>query len=313
MYFLDLIKRLVHKTNIPTLIYLIINVFVIAGIISFLLMGFTGISFWEKIIMASVLYVFSLFIALSPFGEWILRLQTGCKRIKRIEQKEQKELIESIFQEVYEDAKRLDSHVPDKVKLYISDEKSPNAFATGRKTICVTEGMLYMPEDQIRASLGHEFGHLAHKDTDLILLVSVGNLIISAFVLGFKIVIDIGHITAGIFAVIWGGTEGVIMSICNAIYHVFITLFVTGIMWLWTKIGIWLVMKSSRSNEYEADEFSYRLGYGNELCALLDSLGETTMKGLFANLESSHPDKDARIMHLQELGATYRASYGQKK
>lgn len=71
-------------------------------------------------------------------------------------------------------------------------------------------------------------------------------------------------------------------------------------------------MKSSRSNEYEADEFSYRLGYGNALCEMLDSLGGSTSKGLFASLESSHPDKDARIMHLQELGATYRVVYGTK-
>lgn len=307
MYVLDLIKRLVHKTNIPTLIYLVINVFVITGIIALLLIGFTGITFWQEFVLALILYMISLFIAMSPFGEWILRLQTGCKKIKRTEQKE---FIEPIFQEVYEDAKKLDPHIPNKVKLYINGDSEPNAFATGRKTICITEGLLYMPQDQIKATLGHEFGHLAHKDTDLILLVSVGNLIVSAFVLGFKLVIDIGHITTSIFAAILGGTEGVIMAICNAIYHFFITLFVTGIMWLWTKIGIWLVMKSSRSNEYEADEFSYRLGYGNALCAMLDSLGGLTSKGLFASLESSHPDKDARIMHLQKLGATYRVVYG---
>ena len=67
-----------------------------------------------------------------------------------------------------------------------------------------------------------------------------------------------------------------------------------------------LVMKSSRANEYEADEFSFRLGYGNELCALLDSFSGTNANGLFANLVSSHPDKDDRIARLQELGATYR-------
>lgn len=205
MYVLDLIKRLVHKTNIPTLIYLVINVFVITGIIALLFIGFTGITFWQEFVLALILYMISLFIAMSPFGEWILRLQTGCKKIKRAEQRE---FIEPIFREVYEEAKKLDPHIPNKVKLYINGDSEPNAFATGRKTICITEGMLYMPQDQIKATLGHEFGHLAHKDTDLILLVSVGNLIVSAFVLGFKLVIDIGHITTSIFAAILGGTEG---------------------------------------------------------------------------------------------------------
>ena len=43
-------------------------------------------------------------------------------------------------------------------------------------------------------------------------------------------------------------------------------------------------MKSSRANEYEADEFSFRLGYGNELCALLESCSGTKAKWLFANI-----------------------------
>ncbi len=70
-------------------------------------------------------------------------------------------------------------------------------------------------------------------------------------------------------------------------------------------------MKSSRANEFEADEFSYNLGYGNELCMLLDSVEGSHAKGLFANLASSHPNKNDRIAKLQKLGATYRTSYGE--
>ncbi len=91
-----------------------------------------------------------------------------------------------------------------------------------------------------------------------------------------------------------------------------ITAIVGGLTWVWTKIGVLLVMKSSRGNEFEADEFSFNLGYGNELCALLDTIAGSGAKGLFANLASSHPDKDDRIAKLQVLGATYRATYGAK-
>ena len=107
-----------------------------------------------------------------------------------------------------------------------------------------------------------------------------------------------------------GGPEGVMAAIMNAIYHAMITAIVAGLTWVWTKIDVLLVMKASRANEYEADEFSFNLGYGNELCMLLDSIGGSSAKGLFANLASSHPDKDDRIAKLQELGATYRATYG---
>ena len=62
-------------------------------------------------------------------------------------------------------------------------------------------------------------------------------------------------------------------------------------------------MPSSRSAEYEADEFAFHLGFGDALCALLDRIGGERETGLFARLASSHPDKNSRIAHLQQLGA----------
>ncbi len=307
MYIIDFFKRLTRKANIPVLIYLVLNIFVIAGIISLVFNG--AFAFWQALLIGIVLYAISLLIALSPIGEWILRLQTGCRKIKRVEQIN---FIEPLFREVYEKAKQLDPAVPDDVQLFMNDDKEPNAFATGRKTMCITEGLLHMPEEQIKATLGHEFGHLAHKDTDLILVVSVGNMIVSAFIIGIRIVIGFFHLIFGIATAFIGGPEGVFAAIMNGIYHALITAFVAGLTWIWTKIGTMLVMKSSRANEFEADEFSFNLGYGNELCMLLDSIEGSHAKGLFANLASSHPDKDDRIAKLQELGATYRASYGAK-
>lgn len=306
MYLIDFCKRMTNKSNIPVLVYLVLNVFVIAAIVQFVLGG-GSMPFWLALIYGIVLYAISLAIALSPLGETVLRLQTGCKKINRVEQIN---FIEPIFRDVYDKARKLDSSVPSDVKLYMCDEEEPNAFATGRKTICITEGMLHMPVEQIKATLGHEFGHLAHKDTDLILVVSVGNLIVSAFVLGIRLVIDLFYIIFSIVTMFMGGSEGVIGAILSAIYHAMISAIVMGLTWLWTKIGVLLVMKSSRSNEYEADEFSFNLGYGNELCILLDSIRGSHSKGLFANLASSHPDKNDRIAKLQSLGATYRATYG---
>lgn len=68
-------------------------------------------------------------------------------------------------------------------------------------------------------------------------------------------------------------------------------------------VGTTLVMHSSRSAEYEADEFAFHLGFGDALCALLDRIGGERETGLFARLASSHPDKNSRIAHLQQLGA----------
>ena len=302
MYLVDFFKRTMRKSNIPVFIYLVLNIFVIALILS-LVIDNGNIPFWKALLIGIVLYFVSLLIALSPVGEWILRLQTGCKKIKN---DEQRNFIEPIFREVYDKARAQDPSISDKVKIYMNHDEAPNAFATGRKTICVTEGMLCMPVEQIKATLGHEFGHLAHKDTDLILVVAVGNLIVSAFILLFRLAIDLVHLLFVFSSVFVGGSEGVFGALISTVYHLAMTAVVVGLTWIWTKIGVLLVMKSSRANEYEADEFSFRLGYGNELCALLNSFSGTNANGLFANLVSSHPDKDDRIARLQELGATYR-------
>lgn len=309
MYIVDLIKRLTSKQNIPVLIYLILNVFV-TGFLLYLfpaMFGMNPSSFLPYLGAGFVIYLVSVLIALSPIGEFIIRLQTGCKKIKRVEQKN---FLEPIFREVYDKAKQADPSIPDDVQFFMNSDETPNAFATGRKTICVTEGLLHVPESQIRATLGHEFGHIAHKDTDLIMLVSVGNLIVSGFILFLRVIIGIIQLCMSIASLALGGSEGAVARAMTALGNLLVTAIIAGLTKLWTKLGVWLVMKSSRENEYGADEFSFNLGYGNDLCVLLDSIDESGAKGLFATLASSHPDKDDRIARLQELGATYRTTYG---
>lgn len=311
MYIVDLIKRLTSKNNIPVLIYLILNVFV-SGFLLYLFPSMFGSdpgNFLPYLAAGLIVYGISIVIALSPVGEFIIRLQTGCKKIKRVEQIN---FIEPLFREVYEKAKKADPSIPDDVRLFMNTDETPNAFATGRKTICVTEGLLHMPEDQIKATLGHEFGHIAHKDTDLIMLVSVGNLIVSAFIMFLRAIIAIFQFTFSLVGMVAGGSEGAVMRAMTALGNLLVTAIIGGLTKLWTKFGVWLVMKSSRANEYGADEFSFNLGYGEQLCVMLDSISGSGAKGLFATLASSHPDKDDRIAKLQELGCTYRATYGAK-
>lgn len=311
MYIVDLIKRLTSKNNIPVLIYLILNVFV-SGFLLYLFPSMFGAdpgNFLPYLAAGLIIYGISIVIALSPVGEFIIRLQTGCKKIKRVEQIN---FIEPLFREVYEKAKKANPSIPDDVRLFMNTDETPNAFATGRKTICVTEGLLHMPEDQIKATLGHEFGHIAHKDTDLIMLVSVGNLIVSAFIMFLRAIIAIVQLFFSIAGLVAGGSEGAVMRALTALGNLMVTAIIGGLTKIWTKFGVWLVMKSSRANEYGADEFSFNLGYGEQLCVMLDSISGSGAKGLFATLASSHPDKDDRIAKLQELGCTYRATYGAK-
>ncbi len=298
MYLIDFFKRLGRVNNIPIIIYLVLNVAIIAGISHLLIGSAYALPFWASFLIGIALYLLSLVIALSPIGEWILRKQNGCKEI---DNPDLLAYISPIFDEVYQRAKMLDPSIPDDVRLFVKYDADPNAFATGRKTVCITTGLLNCPVGQIKATLAHEFGHLAHKDTDLILVVAVGNMIVTAFITFVRLMIELFRLMMLFVSLFIGGSEGSLAAVFTSIYSFMISLFVSGLTWVWTKIGTLLVMKSSRSNEYAADEFSYQLGYGYDLCGLLDSFSAGSSKGLFANLVSSHPDKDLRIQRLVDL------------
>ena len=338
MYLVDFLKRLFRKSNIPIVIYLVINVLILAFGFKFIvgMFGVAGaaldngesngllvLQYLYCFIFGIVVYGLCLFVALSPIGEFIIRLQNQCKKIQR---KDQIDFIEPIFREVYERAKQVDPSIPDDVQLFMRADDSANAFATGRKTICITAGLLQRPVEEIKATIGHEFGHLAHKDTDLILIVSVGNIlvnivvwIIQALIAAFKIVsIATGNLIGATasgspYALVgrwWGKLiNGIAVAISTALTFIVVRLFFKG----WTKLGFYLVRKSSRDNEYEADEFSFNCGYGDALCSLLASFGNSGVgdsEGLFAALAKSHPDSDSRISRLQNLGATFTTTYG---
>lgn len=297
MYLIDFFKKLGRVSNIPVIIYLILNVVIIMGFVML-----WGLVWWQALLVALALYLVSITIALSPIGEWILRFQTGCNEIK---DENIQAFIYPLFNEVYAKAREADPSIPANVKLYMCDDEAPNAFATGRKTVCVTKGMLQMHPELIKATLGHEFGHLAHKDTDLILVVTVGNMIVSAIIFLINLFLKIGHFFMSLIGIFVGGDEGWFMVLINNLSLWLSTLLVSGLTWLWTKLGTLLVMKSSRSNEFEADAFSHSLGYGTQLCVLLDTICGSGAKGLFANLASSHPGKEKRIAKLRELGVDY--------
>jgi len=352
MYLFDFLRRLFRRSNIPVVIYLFFNIFILAlgiklaliflamsGATTMAIGGIGGTSanaehpilsemltaeYMTCFLGGILIYIPCLFIALSPIGEFVVRRQTGCKRIRRVDQIN---FIEPIFREVYDKAMEMDPSLPRNVRLYINEEKSANAFATGRRTICITEGLLYQNPEQIKATLAHEFGHLSHKDTDVILVVRVGNLIINIIIATVSTAITVfTAITAGFtklfssLASAYNGI-GVIGSIMGWIFAApFIVLgwllnfvIVKCFFGLWTKIGFWLIQLSSRNKEYDADEFSFNCGYGDALCALLASLGyggSRSTDGLFAALARSHPDSGSRIARLQALGATYYETYG---
>ena len=298
VYFVDFLCRLFSKENIPLCIYLVINMVIIGGIMSVLFV----LPLQWGMLSGFFVYLATIVIALSPIGEFIVRFQTGCKKIKDPEIMSR---LEPLFYEVYQKAKMQEPLISDSVRLYMNEDESENAFATGRRTICVTRGLLNMPDEVIKATLGHEFGHLAHKDTDRCLLVVLGNTAIA----GICTLIELGALFFNIVASVMAAFTRNENSFIVAMFGVFSSVVMLGIVRcftkLWTWIGILLVMKTSRNNEYMADAFSCRLGYRDSLCLLLQHFGDDHPKGLFASLASSHPENADRINHILNQGVAY--------
>ena len=299
MYLIEFLKNLTKKSNIGLLIWLILNTALIVAIFS------NGFASWQGALLGLGVYLVSLIIALSPIGEWILRLQNGCRKMTR---REDIERFEPIFREVYIKAKKANPELPDSIRMFISDSREPNAFATGRKTVCVTKGLLNYTDEQIKGVLAHEFGHLAHKDTDAILVVAVGNMVVSTIFVAIRLFANIFMGIGQFMTAVLGRSIGsIIAAFFIGIGRAIADLILVLLMRAWTQIGVWLCMYSSRKNEFEADEYSFNCGYGDALCQVLESFGNGGgANGLFAALASSHPNTDQRISKLQELGSAYR-------
>lgn len=296
MYLFDFFKNLFKKNNVGVIIWLVLNTALICALFS------GGFQEWQGALLGLGIYLVSMMIALSPIGEWILRLQNGCKKIKDPVILER---LQPLFREVYETAKQHNPELPDDIKMFMSDSDEPNAFATGRKTLCVTRGLLLYSDEQIKGVLAHEFGHLAHKDTDTILVVAVGNMIVSAIFVCIRVFANIfmwiGEFVTAVFSEGWGGFFA---SIFIGISRVVADFLLVLLMRAWTQLGVWLCMHSSRKNEYRADEYAKTCGYAEELCYVLESFGsDHGGEGLFAALSSSHPDNADRVRRLREQPA----------
>lgn len=297
LYIVDFVKNLGHRKNIFAVVYLVLNALIIS-----LLVGLVEPNPWLCLLYGLLLYGLTATLALSPLGEWLFRLLNGCKKI---EDPAILNRLQPLFEEVKQRTKsrKPECRIHDGISLYICNSDALNAFAMGRRTVCVTRGLLTLPDEQIKAILGHEFGHLATHDTDLTLLITVGNLIISAIVTLIRVCLIIYNLIMRIIAAFLGD-NGAILDLMSALSSLITTVGINGLMWVWTKLGILLVMKSSRDAEFEADGFSCDLGYSEGLLSffrMLHSAERPSAKdsNIFAALSASHPDTDKRIARIE--------------
>lgn len=282
--------RVIRISNLGTLIFFLLNLSLLYFI--FFPYGLTA----PSAVILVICYIASVLLSLSPVGEWILAVFAGAKEIKR---KDIKIRLIPLLEIVFEQAKALTPAMVSSIHLTILHDPAPNAFAIGRKTICVTDGLLNLSDEEIMAVFAHELGHVAYKHSSIQLLIGGGNVFISGCLLIIKLICWL--ITA-IFTAFAIGTRrlgaGILITMIGGLS--------TALIWLWTKFCMLFLMWSMRQNEYVADEYAYKLGYGATLASVLDRhMCSAPDNGLLRALYATHPHSDDRIARLQELGAEY--------
>ncbi len=313
----EFLKSLPKKSNIPVFIYFAINLAV-------MLFGNCGVFVaaagdkWHTMpdalmyliitAMSVVMYAVGIAVSFSPVGDWLMRFKNGCEKI---EGHQQEERINRLFNEVLERAKKVNPSLSTNIKIFIKESDEINAFAYGRKTVCITTALLERSDDEIKGVMAHEIGHISNHDTDLLQVVNIANvyvtlyaLVISAIVLFYK-----GTFKAigWIFTLIAGSIGELIATLLMKVFIDFIlTAIITVATFLWTALGNILVKESMRHNEFAADRFACSLGYAKPYILLLNEMRLeenklSKIRKVVAYMSTDHPSADSRLRELRKF------------
>jgi len=195
-------------------------------------------------------------------------------------------------------------------KVYVIDDPSPNAFATGRdpnhSVVCVTTGLLdIMDKNEIQGVMAHELGHIKNYDIRV-------SLIAFALVAAISLIADI------MLRMAWFGGDNDNNSKDNQLF------FILGIVAavLAPVVALLIQMAISRNREFLADATgALTTRYPEGLASALEKIknsgvslkrqNTSTAHLFFANplkakglmgLFSTHPPIDDRINKLRSMG-----------
>jgi heat shock protein HtpX len=283
-------KSIFRASNVGTIVFFVLNTALITGILSLVTPYF--------VLIGIILYVATVLLMFSQLGDGILCFMVGAKKMTRADMKVR---MRPLLEIAYKKAMRKTPGLSNQLRLKVCYTPEPNAYAIGRRTICVTEGLFQLPDDAIQGILAHEVAHLALRHSHIQLLIGGGNFVMTILILVSRLICSlIGFVTLG-SAYAEFRRNG--MNGCLAVLP---GLFVSGIVWLWTKLCVSLLMWSSRKNEFEADAYAAELGYGCELAMALEAIGTSEPReSFFKALYSTHPNTHERIGRLQKLSGGY--------
>ena len=275
-------------------VFLMTVMMILFLLVGYLIGGSTGMT---------IAFIFSL---LMNFGSYWFsdKLVLSIYRAKQVT----KDTAPNLYVIVEELAKEANLPMP---KVYIIEDATPNAFATGRDpenaAIAVTTGILrILDHNELRGVLSHELSHVKHRDILIgtIAATLVGTITYVAQMAGW--------------ALMFGGRGG---DDENGLSSLFLIIFAP-------IVAVLLQLAVSRSREYMADESGAeiskhplslasalrKLSKANEMKAVNNATPATahmfivnplTRNGLM-KLFSTHPPIEERIKRLQNMAAVRR-------
>lgn len=284
------ISNIFKASNTGTIVFFVLNLLILFSIFG----GATGGDF-SGVLALVIIYILSLVFSFSSMGQALLCLLNGARKMVRVDMRDR---VLPIVEEVYSAAKHKTPNLPNRINVRIMYDPNPNAFAIGTNTICVTEGMLDMPDNLMAGIIAHELGHLALQHTVIQILIGGGNLIMTSIML-------ILEVLKAVFTASTVASTYRRRSAANWIGALFAAMS-AGVIFIWTRFCMLILMGSSRANEYAADAYAFEIGYGDDLAEALDRLTMGTPQAtLLKLLSSTHPEPGDRIGRLQSMGASY--------
>jgi len=242
-------------------------------------------------IIVLLVYALSVVIALSPFGEEILKI---VEKVRRIETSKEKELLIPLFEEVYEQAKQKHPNLG-RIELCVIDKMSVNACALGKHTIAVTKGAIdTFSEQELKAMIAHEIAHIVNCDTLAYLYVMIGNGFFTLMLLALKMISGIAN------KIQYIAESSRFSKFCISV----LMFFTQGFILVITFLMQLTIAINSRENEFRADKFTSELEYGEDMISalyLLEKMQLGNNSSVVQRMQASHPRITSRIEKLEEL------------
>lgn len=274
----------------------LIPVCLICGLHIFLLscfLAYNGFPPGQAVSAAAGVFLALAVLMVSPVGELILRLFCGARAIRRTDWKRK---ADRALETVYRTASEKGISLPRNVKLYYVYSPLQTSFSFGRKTICLSAGLLDANEQTIAAFLAHEFGHIRYLDSTMVLLANAGNVpwLLTGAVLSL---LSRGLRTFSLFNRF--RLMGLLLFLFSALLYI-----PRAVVWCFLLVTRLILSVGNRRKEYEADAFCVRIGFGRALRAALlsaDVDAQTNTRELWQSMIASHPGVYDRVGRIDRL------------